>query len=510
MMKLFRIFTSRIIVVFIFFLIQVALLVAFIELLEDLLLYFNIISSTIGLLVYFEIVSKNVNPNHKIPWLFLIFIVPIFGVAVYAFFSRNRAGRRQRKNYIKSVEQIKTILGNNQIANTSERLSLGKYHGQSSYLYNTNHLPMFINTKTDYFAVGELFFEKLVEDLKQAEKFIFMQYFIIRPGYMWQTILDILTKKVQEGVEVRFIYDDFGSMGFLPSNYYKIMRKKGIKAVSFNRIRLLFSAANNNRDHRKITVIDGKVGYIGGANIADEYINIKQPFGYWKDSAIRFEGPAVNSLSMMFLSIYNLNQKQIEDFSQYIIKDNLKICDNGHVQPFADGPQPLYDKQISQTAYLNIINQAKKYVYITTPYLIIDYVMFISLTTAAERGVDVRIVTPGIPDKKIIYAMSKSHYLPLMAAGVKIYQYTPGFMHSKNILSDDRVAIVGTINLDYRSLVHHYECGVWMHHTTAIKEIHNDFNDIFNKSELQTEKTAKQNIIVKFGCQVLSVFETLL
>ena len=306
------------------------------------------------------------------------------------------------------------------------------------------------------------------------------------------------------------MYDDIGSINKIKSNYYKKLRKMGIACVKFNRFKPIMTAVHNNRDHRKITVIDGTIGYTGGINFADEYINEKTLYGHWKDTGIRLEGEAVKNLTIMFLQNYSVWNKKEEQMANYIPLQTNTDYKDGVVFAFGDGPNPLYPEAVGENAYLNIINNAKKYVYITTPYLIIDYLLLNALRNASLRGVDVKIITPHIPDKKTVFLLTRSNYTALIEAGVKIYEYTPGFIHSKVILSDDEVAIVGTINLDYRSLVHHFENGVWLYKTSSIKSIAFDLQNTLSVSKQISKKDAKQNFFVRIICSILNLFSPLL
>jgi len=313
--------------------------------------------------------------------------------------------------------------------------------------------------------------------LKKAEKFIFLEYFIIEEGVMWNSILDILKQKAEEGVDVRVIYDDAGCIFKLPYGYNKKLESMGIKCRVFNPLVPLLSSRINNRDHRKIAIIDGHTGFTGGINLADEYINEYEKFGHWKDSAIMIKGEAVWSMTVMFLSMWNYLDGSNEDFNKFKpdIEPLEESCKDGYVQPFADNP--LDDETVGEIVYLNLINKARRYVYITTPYLIIDNEIITALTSAAKGGVDVRIITPYCGDKWYVHEVTRSYYRTLIESGVKIYEYTPGFIHSKTFVVDDEYGVVGTINMDYRSLFLHFECGVWMYKCRTIRDIKKDFND---------------------------------
>lgn len=364
------------------------------------------------------------------------------------------------------------------------------------------------NTDIRYFPLGEQMFVAMVEDLKKAEKFILMEYFIIEGGLFWNTILEILKAKAASGVEVRVVYDDIGCMMTLPGNYFKRPAKFGIKAVPLAHLRGQANNEFNNRSHRKITVIDGKIGYTGGVNIADEYINHIEKHGHWKDVGIRLQGEAVNELTRLFLIDYGLNDKKVDDdFISYY--GCVKMTRRGYCIPFGDGPKPIYKRQIAKSIILNMLNQAKRYVYITTPYLIIDSELVQALENAAIRGIDVRIITPHIPDKKLVFMMTRSYYGELMKAGVKIYEYESGFVHAKTYLSDDKTAMVGTVNMDYRSLVHHFKNGVWIYNHAVLEDIKQDFLDTQDKSIQFDKSMLKENLGQKFIRAMVKVFSSL-
>ena len=346
-----------------------------------------------------------------------------------------------------------------------------------------------------------------MEDLKKAKKYIFMEYFIIERGQMWDSILKILEEKARQGLDIRIMYDDIGAMYKLPYNYPNKLKKIGIKCVKFNSFIPIASALHNNRDHRKMTIIDGKVGYVSGLNIADEYINVVQRFGYWKDTGVKIRGKAIESLLLMFLQLYNVQTQNMDNYKDYL-KDVKPINSKGFVCPFGDGPKYFYSEYVAENVYLNIINNAHDYLWITTPYLIIDSKLTNALCLAAKRGVDVRIITPHIPDKKTIFMLTRSSYRLLKAAGVKIYEYEKGFVHAKQFLVDDDLAIVGTINLDYRSLLHHYECGVLMKGVSCIKDIKADFEDMF-KSSIDM-KDYKQSKFIRLYCAIIKAFTPML
>lgn len=326
---------------------------------------------------------------------------------------------------------------------------------------------------TTYFSSGEAMYEQLIPVLQQAEHFIFLEYFIIQEGKFWNSILDVLTQKAQNGVDVRLIYDDMGCFLLLPPDYQKTLSERGIRCVVFNKFRPVLSTLQNNRDHRKIAVIDGKWAFTGGVNLADEYINTYQKHGHWKDAAVMVTGTAVNSYTLMFLEMWQTLTNEAEDFAPFMQPETFSEQKSGVMIPYCDSP--IDDEDVGERVYMNLINGAQRYIYIQTPYLIIDDVMLAALVRAAKNGVDVRIITPHVPDKWYVHMTTRSYYPELLAAGVKVYEYTPGFIHSKVLVADDCLATVGTINLDCRSLYLHFECGAWLYGSAAVKHIREDF-----------------------------------
>ena len=456
-----------------------------------------------------HIVNRDMVPEAKIPWLLCVIALQMFGVAIYAVFSYNRPTKKQRKTFRRLYERSREVQERT-VSREELESAMGRWAGPGEALCRCSSAAVpHAGTKTDYFPNGEAFLESLLEDLERAEKYIFMEYFIIDRGKMWYSVLDVLRRKVKEGVEVRVMYDDIGSMGKIRTGYARLLRKEGIQCRKFNAFVPVISNIHNNRDHRKITVVDGRIGYVGGINLADEYINETHPFGHWKDTAVRMEGAGVRNLVLMFLQLYNLHSDDAEDFAPYIPERYETFADEGYVQPFGDGPRPLYSRSVGEDVYLNIINEAKRYVWITTPYLIIDYRLREALLRAAARGTDVRILTPHIPDKKVVFALTRSNYAALIKGGVKIYEYTPGFVHAKSFLADDEVGVVGTINLDYRSLLHHFECAVLMYRTSALVSLKRDLEETFAVSALQTEADAKKNVVARGLCEVAKVFAPL-
>lgn len=451
--------------------------------------------------------NRDMVPETKIPWIVCIIALNILGVAMYLVFSSNRPGKRARKQYALLLRNFEPY-HERALGKEETEAALGRWADTSEALASYNAV-LHANTKTEYFPSGEEYAERLIGDLSRAETYIFMEFFIIAKGKLWSRILETLKERVAAGVEVRLMYDDIGCMGKVHMRYHKTLRKLGIKCVKFNPFVPVVANIHNNRDHRKIVVIDGKIGYTGGINLADEYVNLKRPFGHWKDTAVRLEGEGVRNLTLMFLHLYDLQRRISEDVFRYLPSAYERFEGEGYVQPYGDGPRPLYERQIGEDVYLNILSSAKKSVWITTPYLIIDYRMREALVLAAQRGVDVRIVTPHIPDKKIPFALTRSNYMALIKGGVKIYEYLPGFIHAKSFLADGEAAVVGTINLDYRSLLFHFEDAVFMYRTKAVKQLEEDFERTFAQSALQTEADAKKSVVWRGICEIAKLFAPL-
>lgn len=470
--------------------------------------YSYYLCTLLGAVLALYIVNSDMNPSYKIAWIIPILLFPIFGSTFYLFFGNNHSGDRLRKRMNNFNEESKLLL-------PQDKELIAKFHRenrvvekQAYYIFTYGGYPVYSNTKTTYFPLGEKKFERLLVELEKAERFIFLEYFIIQEGKMWNSILEILERKAKEGVDVRLIYDDIGCLFTLPYKYNEEMERRGIKCRVFNPFRPLWSAKMNNRDHRKILVIDGHTAFNGGINLADEYINEYEKHGHWKDTAVMLEGEAVWSFTMMFLTMWNyLSNTKPDDYSYYMPQEHdiAHINSDGFVIPYTDSP--LDDEPVGENVYLNIINDAKEYVYITTPYLIIDNEMQTALILAAKSGIDVRIITPHVPDKWFVHAVTRAHYKKLVKFGVKIYEYTPGFIHAKNFVSDDSVAVVGTINLDFRSLYLHFECATWMYKTESILDVKQDYLDTLKKcQEITYADCMNINIFRRIGRAVLRLF----
>ncbi|MBR1540046.1 MAG: cardiolipin synthase [Clostridia bacterium] len=448
----------------------------------------QIFYSIIGFLLVLALVRNSRSYSYTLPWIIILILVPLLGTILYLIIGKNKLRSKTLKRIVKSTEESQKYL----IQDEKIREEFQE-NGKIKYISDYTGFPVTKNNDVSYYPLGEEAFEAMLEELKKAEKFIFFEYFIVAPGKMWSSILDILKEKAQNGLDVRVMYDDFGCVATLPNFYPQELEKFGIKCVVFNKLNPIAGVFMNNRDHRKILVIDGKVAFSGGINIADEYINVNSKYGHWKDNGFKVSGDAVWNYTVMFLTMWSAFRKEDEDFTKFKFDFKDKQKENGFVVPY--GETPLDDEITGEDVYLNIINQANKYVYIFTPYLIIDTDMINSLNLAAKRGVDVRIVIPGIPDKKIVYTVSESYLETLVKSGVKIYKYTPGFVHSKVFVSDDHVATCGTINMDYRSLYLHFECGCYFEDVDVIQDIKKDLDETIKKSHEVTKEEALPKLL---------------
>lgn len=469
--------------------------------------WINVFFTFLSVLIVIYIINKDENSAYKLGWILLICLIPLLGGLFYIFFGNKRPSKKLRLRLEKTENEHKGLLLQQDDVLDGVNLRMA---ATTKYITTHGVYPSYKNTGVKYYPLGEKMYKDMLVDLENANHYIFMEYFIIAESKMWDAMFDVLKRKVTEGVDVRIMYDDVGSIFVLPKQLILNLKKAGIKCIPFNPFVPLVSLVMNNRDHRKILVIDGKIGYSGGINIADEYINLYPKYGHWKDTGLRLEGEAVWNFTVMFLNIWNAFLKTDVDYEQFRphIWHKEGFSSDGVVQPYSDSP--LDDEALGENIYIDILSQAQKYVYIFTPYLIIDNELQTALTLAAKRGVDVRIVTPGTPDKKIVYKLTRSYYPPLIKAGVKIYEYTPGFIHAKSYVCDDEIAVVGTINMDYRSLYLHFECGTLLLNCTAIKDIKKDCIETFDKSNLINENVLKSNFFTKLFDALLRVLSPLL
>lgn len=466
----------------------------------------------LSLFVVIYILNSKQNPAYKIAWIVPILVFPVFGVLVYLFV-HTQVGTKMMNNKLMLLrnETKRYLIQDENVLEdiNKEDEQLGTF---VNFMNKYSNFPMYTNTDIKYFPLGRDMYEDILLELENAKQYIFLEYFIIERGLMWNNILEILERKVKEGVEVRVLYDGMCEIGKLPKNYDKKLQQMGIKCRVFSPMKPFLSTHQNNRDHRKIAVIDGMVAYTGGINIADEYIDAKQRFGHWKDTAIRLKGSAVQSFTIMFLEMWNVALKnEQENYEKYINKDNGQIANmqQGYVLPYGDNP--LDGQQVGRRVYLDMINTSKKYVHIITPYLILDNEMLTTLIYAVQRGVDVKIIMPHIPDKKMVYYLGRSYYKDLIEAGVEIYEYMPGFVHAKMFIADDIKAVVGTMNLDYRSLYLHFECCAYIYKNTVITNIEEDYQYTLEKCEIVTlEQVKNYSTIKKYIGKFLRIFSPLM
>lgn len=490
MKKAFNLLFSRPVFTGLFILLQMCALLLVVVVLNEYFLLFYAANLLLGVLLVLRIVSRNGNPAYKIAWIIPILALPIFGTLLYLVFGRDTLTKREKQRMDVVTEKYKSaVLSSHQ----DSTLSLPPDAAcMSRYIRSTAFAPAYSDTETLYLPLGEIMHAEMLRALESAEKFIFLEYYIVSPGHMWDSIHEILKRKAASGVDVRLIYDDWGCMFRLPDGYDKMLEAEGIRCSVFSRFRPELSSRFNNRNHRKICVVDGNVGFTGGINISDEYINASPRCGHWLDCGIMLRGRGVFGLTAMFLSMWDVIRCEDDDFTQYAPEEELccRIHAPGWVQPFMDSP--LDDHAVGENVYLQIINRATRYVYINSPYLIVDNEILTALCAAAQSGVDVRIVTPAICDSRIVHEITRSYYEPLVRAGVSLYEYTPGMVHAKTFLSDDCFGVVGSINLDYRSLYLHYECAVWMFETSAIAEMKEAYLDEVDKSSLITAEMCRQ------------------
>lgn len=510
------------ILLLLFQIVGLVLIIAFLdEYFWTIQVFFQILAIPTALII----TNSKSDSAYKISWLFLLAIFPAFGIVFYLLFANKKFSKREIKKITPIVSSMKKSMEDKKTDGYIDKIDRdkdGDCYNIANYIKNCSYCNIYKDTKTTFFPWGEEAFKVMLDKLKMAKHYIFLEYFIIKPGIMWSSILNILEEKVKEGVDVRVIYDDFGSLTTLESKYYLTLRKKGIKAFAFNKIKPILDVRMNNRDHRKILVIDGYIGFTGGINIADEYINKDIRFGKWKDNAIMLEGDGVFSLTSLFLSTWltffhkdkNDEGNVSIDFSNFYPSKYLKETSDykkarGLIQAY--GSLPFTYESVGLNVYLNLILKAKKSIYISTPYLILNQSMLDALSLASRNGVDVKIITPGIPDKKTVFQVTKSYYEPLIEAGVEIYEYTPGFVHGKVFLVDDIMGTVGTVNLDYRSLFLHMENGTFIYKADCLNDIKKDFELTFLVcKKISLSECRKTNKFLKLYRYILRAFAPLL
>lgn len=500
---------SRMVFVMLGVLLQIIWIVGFATQLADYYAAIETAASLLALLLAFRIYGLRINSAYRISWMVLILVFPILGLCLYVMFGRTGATSRMKKHFDQIQKSYAQLLPQeNQAAEDLDRLDRG-LSNQSYYLRTRAGYPVYQNTDVEFYGDTVQALNAQKEAMKAARKFIFLEYHAIEDAVAWRGIEEILEEKAAQGLDVRVFYDDMGSIGFVNTEFVRKLERKGIKCKVFNPLLPFLNVFMNNRDHRKITVVDGRVGFTGGYNLANEYFNLTHPYGQWKDSGLRLTGEGVRSLTMMFLEMWNSMQKKPEDPVPFLLKPAYRSAEQGFVQPYADSP--LDNERVGENVYLNMIRSAKRYVYITTPYLIISDEMQRVLGLAAQGGVDVRIITPGIPDKKVIYKVTRSYYAGLAADGVRIYEYTPGFIHSKQMVCDDEAAVVGTINLDFRSLYLHFEDACWFANCRAVADVRHDFEQLFPICrEVTQEYSGKRSLALRGSQCLLRLFSPLL
>lgn len=499
--SIFSLLFSKVVIIACLIIVQLIFLVLSVIFLTDYISWLYGVLLILSLMIVIWLVGKDENPSYKLAWVILILVLPVFGGLFYLVFGNKSMPR-------KLVRRITAADASERRMYLVARQNMDKLYRQlprmaplSRFLETTTGAPLWHNTQSEYYSIGEEMWPRMIQELEKAERFIFMEYFILEEGKMWTPILDILKRKAAQGLDVRFMYDDIGSIQTLPNHYDKVLRQAGIKCMAFNPFRPHLNSVMNYRDHRKITVVDGNVGFCGGINIADEYINEYEKHGHWKDTGVLLRGDAVWNLTAMFLALWNFSapvpmDKEVEQF-----RPTLSVPGDGYVQPFGDSP--LDRINVCEDCYMQIINRATRYVYITTPYLILDNEMVTALQTAARSGVDVRIITPHVPDKWLVHQASQSFYNALLKAGVRIYEYTPGFVHAKMYVSDDCVAVVGTANMDYRSFYLHFECGVCFYNNSVVHQVR---EDILRTMELSSEIPVDYQSRVKLWKRIIRAF----
>ncbi len=498
---LLRIVFSRTGLIILLLLIQVAILFGLFFYARGILPYYYVAEAVFTAIMVLYLFNSSHDPTAKLSWLALIMVLPVFGALLFLYTHSNLGHRILRDRFAQVSNDSSHMLEQNKEVFDRFKTEAPEAAGLARYLKRGGCHPVFDKTAVKYFPSGEDKFAELLIQLKKAEKFIFLEYFIIDEGLMWGKVLEILAEKAAQGVEVRMMYDGTCEFTRLPHDYAKRLEELNIKCKIFAPLTPFVSTHYNYRDHRKILVVDGKVAFTGGINLADEYINVKERFGHWKDTAVMVEGEAAKSFTLMFLQMWNVSEKEPENYGRYLSTAPHFIPDApGYVIPYGDCP--LDNERVGEWLYLDLLNRARDYIYIMTPYLILDGEMETAIKFAAERGVDVRLILPGIPDKKLPYALAKTHYKSLLESGVKIYEYSPGFVHAKVFVADDREAVVGTINLDYRSLYHHFECAAYMYEASCIPDIKADFLQTEEKCRTVTPETVKKE---KFSVKAAGV-----
>ena len=510
---LWKIIFGRTTILVLLLFIQVMILFGGFMILDRQILVFNYMCGFLAVIILMYLLNVRQNSSFKLMWIIFILAVPVAGVTFYIY-TRLQPGTRFISRRVRElVEEERPFL-------LPDRAMMEKVYETSKpeaglfrYIHDKGKYPAYGNASIKYYPLGEDIFKEMIYQLERARDFIFLEYFIVERGHMWNTILDILVRKAREGVEVRFMYDGTCTLSLLPKNYNRRMEALGIKCKIFSPMMPFLATHKNNRDHRKILVIDGHPAFTGGVNLADEYINEKVRFGHWKDTAIMVKGKAVNNFTLMFLQMWNIEEKRKENYGRYMYtgeeRYDASMRNGGYVVPYGDSP--FDGENVGENVYLDILNTANEYVHIMTPYLILDEELLNAITFAAQRGVDVKIILPHIPDKKYAYWLARTHYKELITEGVRLYEYTPGFIHAKVFTSDDEKSVVGTINLDFRSLYLHFECAAYIWKNPVIGDIENDFQMTLEKCQKVTMENCNQyNIIYRIIGRALRLIAPLM
>lgn len=508
MKTLLRLLTNKIFMVGLIVIAEFAIVVALIWNLSLNYAFMHAFFVFLSVLLIIYITNRNDDPYYRLAWTIIILVIPPIGAVCYLIFGGKKVPKKLRER-ISDTYSKDAFLQDESFGILEESIeATPRWARLVKYLMASSHYPIYKNTEATYLASGEEKFLHMKEEIRKAEKFVFLEYFIIKEGLMWQELLVILRKKVEEGVDVRLMYDDWGCALF--RDLKKQCEEAGIVCVEFNPLVARLAIQMNNRDHRKICVVDGRVGFIGGINLADEYINIGSKFGHWKDTAVMIEGDAVHSLTLMFLQFFRYYTGEIENPNDY--KFDFGDLENaqGYVMPFADAPTDNYD--LGLDAHLSMINNARDYIYIQTPYLIVGHEVIQALELAARSGVDVRIIVPHIPDKKIVNHVTKSNYQILIESGVRIYEYEPGFVHSKTFVADDQIALVGTTNMDFRSYYLHFECSILFINNNIVGDCYDDVMHTIteNAIEITLEDCLAVPYLVRLFRSIARIFSGLM
>ncbi len=508
--KIFKKIFSRMALMLLIILIQIAAVITLGVYMVQFWWPFIIEFAIIDIIVFLLIINRKGTADMKLPWVILVLALPFVGALFYVFFA-NHGLKPKYKRIVKAAnKKAKQYFPEDSEDLVKLKNSDNPYKTPFEYLAHAMKSSPSYGNRVTFYKSGEEWFPHFIEELKSAKEFIFMEFFIIDRGKEWTAIHEVLAQKAKEGVDVRLLYDDIGCAGLLHSVYPQQLKKEGIKCYRFNPFIPLLSGVFNNRDHRKIAVIDFKEAFTGGMNLADEYANDIVRFGYWKDAMIKIEGPAINNLIYLFLSMFDLCQNKLSDYEKFLTHHYETYEENALVTPFGDGPAPFINQDAGEATFINMIENAKETVYICTPYYIPTENLKSAIIRAGYRGIDVRILLPGIPDKKAVYKLATTYFPELIKAGVKVYTYNEGFNHQKSITIDGQIAFVGTINMDYRSLVHHFECGAIFMHSKAVKDVEDDILDCYAHSELVTKDSIKIGPIAGLLCAIMKIFAQLL